>query len=371
MKLRTIIFAALAAAVTVSCAKVAENTEITGTVEQAGVTKVNISVGKIDTLVPVVDGKFFLTVPTDLTKPGTVSTSSHSVDFIADGTKLNVTIGDSFKVTSKSPKKSVHERLNVYNDYETKSGEEYLAKRQEIYSDATRTNKEKSEAFEKYYDEFIASYVEYNIEVAKKNSDNYLAVLALQNLRGMTDAETLNSIIEKLSPSISDNKSVRKIKSSVEAVLATSEGKKFKDFTVNTVYGQTRSIPPQPLYKEVNFSDYVGNGKYVLVDFWSPWCGPCKAEIPNIKAVYEKYKGDKFDVLSIAVWEREPVDVTISTAASLGIDWNQINNAGSVPTEIYGIEGIPHIMLVGPDGTILKRGLRGIALEEAVAEYVK
>ncbi len=73
-------------------------------------------------------------------------------------------------------------------------------------------------------------------------------------------------------------------------------------------------------------------------------------------------------MLSIAVWEREPVEVTISTAAELGVNWNQINNAGSVPTEIYGIEGIPHIMLIGPDGTILKRGLYGASVEEAVAE---
>lgn len=371
MNFKTILFAATAAAAAVSCAKVAEETEITGTVGKAGISEVNVAVGKIDTLVPVVDGKFFLAVPTDLTKLGTVSASGYSTDFIADGTKLVVTIGDAFKVTSKSPGKSVQERFNAYNDYENKTGEEYLAKRQGIYSDETMTNKEKREAFEKYYDEFVASYVEYNVAAAKKNSDNYIAVLAVQNLKDMADAVTLNSVIEKLSPAISGNKHVRKIKGTVDACLATSEGKKFTDFTVNTVYGQTRSIPPQPLYKEVKFSDYVGNGKYVLVDFWSPWCSPCKKEIPNIKAVYEKYKGDNFDVLSIAVWEREPVEVTISTAAKLGVDWNQINNAGSVPTEIYGIEGIPHIMLIGPDGTILRRGLYGKAIEEAVAEYVK
>jgi hypothetical protein len=63
--------------------------------------------------------------------------------------------------------------------------------------------------------------------------------------------------------------------------------------------------------------------------------------------------------------------VTLETAAELGINWKQITNAMSIPTEIYGIEGIPHIMLIGPDGTILKRGLHGDSIEAEVAKYVK
>ena len=145
----------------------------------------------------------------------------------------------------------------------------------------------------------------------------------------------------------------------------------FVDFTVEHVYGYDRSMDPQPLKQEVKFSDYVGKDTYVLVDFWSPWCGPCKREIPNLKAVYDKYAGEKFDILSIAVWERQPVQVTIDTAAELGMNWSHINNAGSVPTEIYGVEGIPHLMLIGPDGTILKRGFHGAeGINAAVAEYL-
>ncbi len=371
MKFKTILFAAAAAASMVSCAKVAENTEITGKVEPDGISEVNVTVGQIDTLVPVVDGKFSLTVPADLTVLGTVLAANYGVNFIADGTPLNVVIVEVSAVTSKYPKISVHERFNAFNEYEKKAGEEFMAKRQEIYSDTSKTDAEKDGVFEDYYEEFMVSYQKHNADVLSENTDNFIALLALQNMRSETGDEELKSFIDKLTPAIGSHKYVESMKKALEARIATAEGRKFTDFTVNTVYAQTRSIPPQPLYKEVNFSDYVGNGKYVLVDFWSPWCGPCKREIPNIKAVYEKYKGDKFDVLSIAVWEREPVDVTISTAAALGVDWNQINNAGSVPTEIYGIEGIPHIMLIGPDGTILRRGLYGNALEEAVAEYVK
>ena len=63
--------------------------------------------------------------------------------------------------------------------------------------------------------------------------------------------------------------------------------------------------------------------------------------------------------------------MTIDTAAELGMNWSHINNAGSVPTEIYGVEGIPHLILIGPDGTILKRGFHGAeGINAAVAEYL-
>jgi hypothetical protein len=88
--------------------------------------------------------------------------------------------------------------------------------------------------------------------------------------------------------------------------------------------------------------------------------------MPNLRAVYEKYHGDKFDMLSVAVWDK--LEDTIKAAQEENIVWNQIMNAQRVPTELYGITGIPHIILFGPDGTILKRNLRGDAIGEAIAE---
>ena len=114
-----------------------------------------------------------------------------------------------------------------------------------------------------------------------------------------------------------------------------------------------------------SLSDYVGKGKYILVDFWASWCGPCRREMPNIKSVWEKYHGDKFDVLSVAVWD-EPSD-SATAAEELGICWNQIVNAQRVPTDLCGIEGIPTLILFGPDGKIVARGIRGPEIGETVA----
>ncbi len=193
----------------------------------------------------------------------------------------------------------------------------------------------------------------------KKNPDDSVALMALQNCYYLMDDEDLSDVIGELGKAFIDNEFVQKVRKSIGARKGTSEGAMFTDFTVvqdeNDPEGST-----------VKFSDFVGKGKYVLVDFWASWCGPCKREIPNIAAVYDKYKGENFDVLSVAVWDK-PED-TAKAAKEHNVVWNQITNAQRIPTDIYGIDGIPHIMLVAPDGTIVKRNLRGDDIEAAVKE---
>ena len=235
--------------------------------------------------------------------------------------------------------------------------------------DSLSADQQKAQA---YYEEFIEKYKEFNLKAAKKNADNEVAVQVLMNLYGMIDDEQVEAIISKMPEEMLQNENVAFFKKGLDARKATAEGMMFTDFTVEHVYGYDRSIDPQPLKQEVKFSDYVGKGTYVLVDFWSPWCGPCRREIPNIQQVYEQYKDKGLQVLSLAVWERKPQSHTIETAAELGMDWLHINNCGQVPTDIYGVDGIPHLMLIGPDGTILKRGFHGLeGIRAAVAEYLQ
>ncbi|MDR0427937.1 MAG: TlpA family protein disulfide reductase [Dysgonamonadaceae bacterium] len=139
----------------------------------------------------------------------------------------------------------------------------------------------------------------------------------------------------------------------------TAEGKMFTDFTIEN---------GNPDGSSASLSDYVGKGKYVLVDFWASWCGPCIRETPVIAEVYEKYKGDKFEVLGVAVWDEKPK--TLEAIETHGIVWPQILDASDIPTKRYAIKGIPHIILFAPDGTILYRGLRGDFLKEKVAEVM-
>ena len=256
------------------------------------------------------------------------------------------------------------EKVKAYDEAHNDMVEEFR-----VMMDSLSTDPEKQEAF---YNDFIEKYKEFNLKAAKKNSDNEVAMKVLMNLYGLIDDQQVEEILSKMSQEYLENEQVAYIKKGLDARKATAEGMMFTDFTVEHVYGYDRSMDPQPLKQEVKFSDYVGKGTYVLVDFWSPWCGPCRREIPNIQQVYEQYKDKGLQVLSLAVWERMPQSHTIETAAELGMDWLHINNCGQVPTDIYGVEGIPHLMLIGPDGTILKRGFHGLeGIQEAVAEYLQ
>ncbi|HOO42874.1 MAG TPA: TlpA disulfide reductase family protein [Bacteroidales bacterium] len=189
------------------------------------------------------------------------------------------------------------------------------------------------------------------------NSNNDVGTMALMYLTNYGDSDALDGYFEKAGETVTSRGPVQKIIKQRQALKQTSEGMMFTDFTIEDSDGKT-----------VSFSEYIGKGKYVLVDFWAGWCGPCKREIPNIREVYDKYNGDKFTVLGVAVWE-EPED-TKKAIEDLGVIWPSIINAQSIPTDIYGINGIPHIILFGPDGTIVARGLRGEAMKAKIAEVL-
>ena len=340
--MKKILFSVLAVAA-MACTPKTE-TLIKGTLpaEAGTVLQVVIQDLQLDTVVALTDGTFELALPVDVKTMGFVAAGDYKAQFVPDGSTLSVVWpaeGEDLKVVSSS-KKSVTSRLNDINEWMDEFFENYAV----------------AEDQDAEFDKYVAKLK----ELVKKNPDNVLGFMGVQSLRGQIEAADMMAIIKSLSPELQEREEIVRMKTALDAALGTAEGSMFTDFEVE-----------QPDGTILKLSDFVGKGKYVLVDFWASWCGPCRREIPNIKAAYEKYHGDKFDVLSVAVWDK-PAD-TARALEEENLPWPQIVNAQRIPTDIYGIQGIPHLILFGPDGTIVKRGegLRGENMDPVIGSFLE
>lgn len=189
------------------------------------------------------------------------------------------------------------------------------------------------------------------------NKENVLGYMLFLNKAYEFSAEQLDSALNVSPAFYKEGKRVKDLLDSHAKVAATAPGKKFTDFEV--VYNDST----------YRFSDYVGKGKYVLVDFWASWCGPCMQELEVIKELYTKYHDNGLEVLGVAVWD-EP-EASLATIEAKKLPWSNILNAQKIPTDIYGIMGIPHLILISPDGTIVSRGMQGDALRNEVKKVME
>ena len=201
--------------------------------------------------------------------------------------------------------------------------------------------------------------------ISKRNTPNYtesLKVLAIQHKDdvaaiplilmlddNMTEPEILLSLINQTCAEVQNHPNIIKVKEKAEAALSQEEGEMFKDFAVEHNGKTTR------------LSDYVGRGQYVLADFWASWCSPCRQEIPNLIALYEKYKDKEFLVLGVAVQDK--IEDSQKAISDMQIPYPQILNSEKIATNIYGIDALPETILFAPDGTIIARGLHGEDIE--------
>ena len=225
--------------------------------------------------------------------------------------------------------------------------EEARAKLKSIRADKNLDDKAKEEAQEKVSDELYAKIKPLAEADLKEHPNDAIGLIALQNLLGMEDVNVAKAeaLLQQAGDRLRAEESITKMVARLRRVEATQAGAQFVDFE-----------GVDDANKAVRLSDYVGKGHYVLVDFWASWCGPCRREIAHLKKVRDTYTDKGLVILGTVVWDE--MEDHLKAMKELEITWPQIFNKTEA-TELYGIAGIPQIILFDPAGKIVARDLRG------------
>lgn len=225
--------------------------------------------------------------------------------------------------------------------------EEARAKLKSIRADKNLDDKAKEEAQEKVSDELYAKIKPLAEADLKEHPNDAIGLIALQNLLGMEDVNVAKAeaLLQQAGDRLRAEESITKMVARLRRVEATQAGAQFVDFE-----------GVDDANKAVRLSDYVGKGHYVLVDFWASWCGPCRREIAHLKKVRDAYTDKGLVILGTVVWDE--MEDHLKAMKELEITWPQIFNKTEA-TELYGIAGIPQIILFDPAGKIVARNLRG------------
>ena len=212
----------------------------------------------------------------------------------------------------------------------------------------------------KQVDAFNADVVKTGLDFIHKHPGNIASVLILMNeLRERMPAVELQKAFETLTPAVQHTRYGRAAADYLHAALLTSEGAIAPDFTLP----DTNGVP-------VKLSSF--RGKYVLIDFWASWCGPCRMESPYVVEAYQQFKDKNFTILGISLdYDRNR---WIQAIHDDHLTWTHVSdlkywqNAVAVQ---YHVQSIPANFLLDPQGRIIAKNLRGQELAETLARILK
>jgi peroxiredoxin len=165
-------------------------------------------------------------------------------------------------------------------------------------------------------------------------------------------------LITDIDPAVRVSRDYIALAERAEILKRVAVGQKAPDFTLNDPEGNPVSLSSL-------------QGKYVMIDFWASWCRPCRQENPNVVRMYNKYRDKGFEILGVSLDEDR--NKWVKAIEDDQLTWTHVSDLqrwGSAPGKLYGVNSIPHTVLIDPAGIIIANNLRGAALEQKLQEIL-